>query len=72
MPADEWFDQDRDEFILVLPGRGAVVDDGREGEIVLTLGDYLQLPAGVRHRVAWTDAHGLTVWLAMHHKAVGT
>ena len=72
MPADEWFDQDRDEFVLVLQGRGAIVVDGREGEIVLNPADYLRLPAGVRHRVAWTDAHGPTVWLAMHHEAVGT
>jgi cupin 2 domain-containing protein len=71
-PAGEWFDQDRDEFVLVLQGRGALLIEGHEGEIVLNPGDYLRLPAGVRHRVAWTDAHGPTVWLALHHEAAGS
>ena len=72
MPADEWFDQDRSEFVLVLQGRGAIVIEGQEGEVVLNPGDYLRLPAGVRHRVAWTDAHRSTVWLALHYEAVGS
>lgn len=67
-PAGEWFDQDRDEFVLVLQGRAALVFDGREGETVLNPGDYLRLPAGVRHRVSWTDAHQPTIWLALHHE----
>jgi cupin 2 domain-containing protein len=67
MPANEWYDQTRDEFVLVLQGRGALVFDGQEGEIVLNPGDYLRLPAGVRHRVSWTDAHQPTIWLAVHH-----
>ncbi len=72
MGPDEWFDQPWDEFVLVLKGRGALVIEGRDGEIVLNPGDYLQLPAGVRHRVAWTDAHTATVWLALHHEVAGT
>ncbi|HJP34251.1 MAG: cupin domain-containing protein [Candidatus Latescibacteria bacterium] len=72
MPVDEWFDQDRDEFVLVLQGRGALVLEGRPGEVVLNPGDFLKLPAGVRHRVAWTDAHSPTVWLALHYELAGT
>lgn len=67
-PANEWFDQPRDEFVLVLQGRGALVFDGHPGETVLNPGDYLRLPAGVRHRVSWTDPHQPTLWLALHHE----
>ncbi len=66
-PEGEWFDQARDEFVLVLQGRGALVFEEREGETVLNPGDYLRLPAGVRHRVSWTDAQAPTVWLALHY-----
>lgn len=67
-PDGEWFDQVLDEFVLLLQGRGALVFDGLEGETVLNPGDYLRLPAGMRHRVSWTDAHQPTVWLALHYE----
>lgn len=66
MRADEWFDQDEDEFVLVLQGRGALILEGQAQEIVLNPGDYLRLPAGLRHRIAWTDAQIPTIWLALH------
>jgi cupin 2 domain-containing protein len=66
MGADEWFDQDEDEFVLVLQGRGALILEGQEQEVVLNPGDYLRLPAGLRHRIAWTDAQIPTIWLALH------
>ncbi len=66
---DDWFEQTRDEFVLVLQGRGALVLAGQDEEIVLNPGDYLHLPAGLRHRVSWTDAHHSTVWLALHFDA---
>ena len=28
-------------------------------------GSYLNIPAHARHRVAWTDPHQKTVWLAI-------
>jgi cupin 2 domain-containing protein len=68
-PADEWLEQERAEFVVVLVGRGALQFDGGD-EIVLNPGDTLHLPAGLRHRVAWTDAHQPTVWLAVHHDGV--
>jgi cupin 2 domain-containing protein len=29
-------------------------------------GDWLEIPARCRHRVAWTDPNQETVWLAVH------
>lgn len=67
----EWYDQDQEEFVLVLQGRGALQLDGQLAddqprEIVLNPGDFLHLPAHQRHRVAWTDPLHPTVWLTLH------
>ena len=67
-PADEWFDSARDEWVLVLQGRGALIFEDTPGEVVLNPGDTLHLPARRRHRVAWTDPHRATVWLALHYE----
>lgn len=69
---DEWLDQSRDEFVLVLQGRGALVFAEAQGETVLNPGDYLRIPAGVRHRVSWTDPHQSTIWLALHFDTPAT
>jgi cupin 2 domain-containing protein len=64
-PADFWYEQDWDEFVLVVSGAAALAfPDGREQR--LDAGDYAILPAFCRHRVAWTDPAGETVWLAVH------
>lgn len=58
-----WYDQDEDEWVMVLRGSAAIeFDDGRFVEMVA--GDYLTIPRHARHRVARTDAK--TIWLAMH------
>jgi cupin 2 domain-containing protein len=41
-------------------------DDGRE-PLNLEPGTFVDLPAGCRHRVAWTDAGVPTLWLAVHY-----
>jgi cupin 2 domain-containing protein len=64
-PGCFWYDQHWDEWVLLLAGRAGLVIEG-EAEATLTAGDYVFLPAHTRHRVAWTDASGPTVWLAVH------
>ncbi len=65
---DEWYDQDRSEWVLVLQGAGRLAfDDGSER--LLEPGDAMLLPAGCRHRVAWTSPDVTTVWLAFHFEA---
>ncbi len=62
-----WYDQDTDEFVLLLQGRARL--QFAENDVVLTLkpGDYLSIPAHQRHRVDWTDPEHDTVWLTVHH-----
>ena len=65
-PAEGWYDQDRNEWVAVLRGAARLVfDDGRE--VRMGPGDWLDIPAHRKHRVAWTDPEQETVWLAVHY-----
>ncbi|MEY4509092.1 MAG: hypothetical protein RLZZ450_1214 [Pseudomonadota bacterium] len=62
-----WYDQEEDEFVLVTQGH-ARVEVEEQGELDLRAGDYLVLPAHVKHRVKWTDPAQDTVWLAVFYR----
>jgi cupin 2 domain-containing protein len=63
-PASGWYDQDRNEWVMVL--RGEAVLDFEAGESLrMKPGDYLDIPAHRKHRVAWTACGVDTVWLAV-------
>ena len=65
-PDDAWYDQDRREWVLLAQGAARLVfDDGRE--VDMKPGDWLEIPAHQKHRVAWTDPARETVWLAVHY-----
>lgn len=68
-PPGQWYDQERNEWVLLLSGSAGLRIEGREEIIVLQPGDYLLLPAHCRHRVEWTEADRETVWLALHYKS---
>ncbi len=67
-PEGEWYDQDDNEWVVVLRGRAGLRIAGEDDVRVLSAGDYLDIPAHVRHRVEWTDADEPTVWLALHYR----
>lgn len=65
-PASGWYDQQQNEWVVVLRGGAVVVfEDGRS--VTLRAGDFLDIPARHKHRVAWTDPDAATVWLAIHY-----
>lgn len=65
-PASGWYDEPRNEWVVVLKGRGVVAfEDGEE--VSLGPGDHLGIAAHRRHRVAWTAPDEDTVWLAVHY-----
>jgi cupin 2 domain-containing protein len=65
-PAGQWCDQDRHEWVLLLRGAARLAfADGRE--LSLAAGDWVEILAHERHRVAWTDPGQDTVWLAVHY-----
>ncbi|MGR9044230.1 MAG: cupin domain-containing protein [Gammaproteobacteria bacterium] len=65
---DHWYDQDWDEWILLLKGQGRLLFDDTEIPVTLLPGDYCLIPAHVRHRVVWTAPDQDTIWLAIHLK----
>jgi cupin 2 domain-containing protein len=69
-PEGEWYDQDHDEWVLVLTGSADLLFDGSQEPQRLGAGDYTLIPTGCRHRVTWTDPNVPTVWLAVHFAAM--
>jgi cupin 2 domain-containing protein len=65
-PPDFWYDQAEPEWVLVLAGSAAVLFEDEPQPRALKRGDYLHIPAHVRHRVVWTEVDGPTIWLAVH------
>lgn len=67
-----WYDQAEDEWVVLLEG-AAILEDAEGARLLLRPGDTVWLPAGLKHRVAWTQEHKRTLWLAVfsqHDSAV--
>lgn len=65
-PPDFWYDQPQDEWVCVIAGSASLSIEGEPAARILQRGDWIEIPAHVRHRVEWTDANAPTVWLAVH------
>jgi cupin 2 domain-containing protein len=70
-PKDFWYDQDWNEFVLVVQGSAGVKFEGEDDLVVLKAGDYLNISPHVKHRVGWTDSSCETIWLAVHYSNSG-
>ncbi|MFA7098120.1 MAG: cupin domain-containing protein [Gammaproteobacteria bacterium] len=67
-PESGWYDQDENEWVMVIEGRASLLfEDGSTCD--LAAGDYVNIPAHVKHKVIWTDPDRLTVWLAVFYGA---
>ncbi len=65
-PPGFWYDQVWNEWVIVLKGSATLQFEDEPATRALGEGDYVFIPAGKRHRVAWTDPQQPTVWLAVH------
>jgi len=65
-PETGWYDQDTDEWVLVLKGAAILAFENAE-DVRLECGDHLNIPAHSRHRVKWTAPDSETVWLAIYY-----
>ena len=65
-PDTGWYDQDNDEWVLVLKG-AAIISFENDTEENLAAGHYVNIAAHIRHRVKWTDPDTETIWLAVHY-----
>ncbi len=66
-----WYDQDRDEWVLLLSGGARLSFEDADAGVDLVPGDAVLIPAHQRHRVDWTRPDCETVWLALHFRATG-
>jgi cupin 2 domain-containing protein len=65
-PEGQWYDQETDEWVLVVESAARLRIEGEQADRELSEGDWILLPAHCRHRVTWTRAEPPTVWLAIH------
>ncbi len=66
-PESGWYDQDENEWVVVLQGEARLSFPGQRVEH-LSAGSYINIPARTRHRVIWTPPDKETIWLAIHYK----
>jgi cupin 2 domain-containing protein len=63
----EWYDQENDEFVLLVKGEAKLRFEDGDRTIHMKAGDYLIIRAHERHVVEWTIPDEDTVWLAVHY-----
>jgi cupin 2 domain-containing protein len=65
-PNSGWYDQENDEWVIVLQGEAVLSFENKE-EVRLKAGDYISIPAHTKHKVSWTLPEKETIWLAIHY-----
>lgn len=63
-PETGWYEQDENEWVIVLTGEGCLKFENGD-DVIMKPGDYLFIPAYQRHRVVRTTKHEPTIWLAV-------
>ncbi|HEA66911.1 MAG TPA: cupin domain-containing protein [Desulfobacterales bacterium] len=66
-PKGNWYDQNTNEWIILLKGKAKLAFKESKNTVELTPGDYINIPSHVKHRVEWTDPSQETIWLAIHY-----
>jgi cupin 2 domain-containing protein len=61
-----WYDQDEHEWVLLVAGAARLQFEHETVE--LRPGDFLNIPAHRKHRVAWTAPDEPTIWLAVFYR----
>jgi len=64
-PAQGWYEQQDNEWVLVLKGEG-IIEFTDHSERHMQEGDYSYISALKKHRVKWTPEQEVTIWLAIH------
>jgi len=64
-PAGEWYDQETDEWVVLLQGEAELSDEWGKS-MALRAGDAVWIPAHAKHRVEYTSSAPPCIWLAIH------
>lgn len=63
-PDGKWYDQEENEWVLLLTGEAKILfDDGEEMKLIP--GDHILIPARCRHKVTYTSHKPPAVWLTV-------
>ncbi len=68
-PEEFWYDQETDEWVVLLTGSARLQFKGETDPVVLNAGDFLFIPAHRKHRVEWTDPDLDSIWLAVYFES---
>ena len=68
-PEDFWYDQEQNEWVLLISGSAVLSIEKNSGieQVELAPGDHLLIPAHQHHRVESTSQTEKTIWLAVHY-----
>jgi cupin 2 domain-containing protein len=67
-PPGFWYDDSRAEWVVLLSG-AAVLEFEEDATLhEMRPGDHVLIAPHCRHRVAWTDEAGPSVWLAIYYE----
>ena len=66
-PEGQWYDQDRDEWVVLIQGEAVLEYEGGE-KLRLDAGDHVLIPAHCRHRVDFTSRTPPCIWVAVFGK----
>lgn len=66
-PEGFWYDQEENEWVVVLKGRAKLLFEGDDEPIELGPGDFINIAAHRKHRVDWTTSVEPTLWLAVFY-----
>jgi len=66
-PPGFWYNQQQDEFVLLLQGQAELELLDPQERLSLQAGDYLLIPAHRKHRVVWTSSEADCIWLAVFY-----
>ena len=64
-PEGFWYDQDENEWVIVLKGAARLRFEDETVE--MKPGDFVNIPAHRKHRVEWTTPDEPTIWLAVFY-----
>ncbi len=67
-PEGFWYDQEEREWVMVISGRARLQFADPEESVELGPGEWIDIPAHRRHRVAWTAREENTIWLAVFYR----
>ena len=62
----ECYDQEWDEWVMILKGSAVIRFYDPKEEFALNAGDYIFIPSQKKHRVEFTRTDDFTIWLAIH------